>query len=117
MKNPLSAFRKLRPGSRQERRQHPRHASVVRVDYLVQHSWFRGSIHNISEGGLYIRSIEKEDFFIGDSIVMVVEFGALRHEIRGKISRVGSDGIAVQFNTSEPRYSEVKALLAEHGLL
>jgi hypothetical protein len=41
----------------------------------------------------------------------------LRDQIRGKIIRVGSDGIAVAFQTLEPEYTELKALLAAHGLL
>ena len=117
MKNPLRVFRKLRFRSQKERRLHPRHSSIVRVDYLVQRSWYRGSIQNISEGGLYIRSIEEGDFFKGDSILMLVEVGVLRHQIRGKVSRVDSDGIAVEFDTSEPGYSDLKALLADHCFL
>lgn len=76
-------------------------------------SWYRGSIQNISEGGLYIRSNEEGEFSKGESVLMLVEFGVLRHQIRGKISRVESDGVAVEFETSEPGYSELKALLAE----
>ncbi len=77
-------------------------------------SWYRGSINSISEGGLYIRSGEDGEFSKGDSILMLVEFGVLRHQIRGKISRVETDGVAVEFETSEPGYSELKALFADH---
>jgi hypothetical protein len=45
---------------------------------------------------------------------MLVEFGVLRHQIRGKIVRVESHGIAVEFDTSEPGYSDLKDLLAKH---
>jgi hypothetical protein len=114
MANLFKSFKKLYASSRQEKRRYLRHASFVRVDYLVQRSWHRGSIKNISEGGLYIRSIEEGDFFKGDSVLMLVEFGALRHQIRGKIIRVKSDGLAVEFDTSEPGYSDLKALLADH---
>jgi len=47
---------------------------------------------------------------------MLVEARVLRDQIRGRIIRVGSDGIGVAFQTSEPEYSELKALLAAHGL-
>ena len=118
MKNPLRrAFRKLSFRSQKERRLHLRHSSIVRVDYLVLGSWYRGSIRNISEGGLYIRSSEEGDFSKGVPILMVVEFGVLRHQIRGKIIRVGSAGFAVAFHNSEPAYSELKALLATHCLI
>ena len=98
----------------QERRRHPRYASFVKVGYLVEGSWYSGSIQNISDGGLYIRSIEKGELSKGDSILILVEFGFLHHQIRGEIIRVESDGIAVEFDTSEPGYSELKALLADH---
>ncbi len=114
MLNIFKPFRGHHRKSMQERRLHLRHSSIVRVDYLVLGSWYRGSIQDISEGGLYIRSSEEGDFFKGDSILMLVEFGVLRHQIRGKISRVESDGIAVEFETSEPGYSELKAVLANH---
>ncbi len=113
----LKFLRELFHGSRPERRKHLRHDSFVRVDYLVLGSWYRGSVKSISEGGLYIRSSEEGEFSKGDSIVMLVEFGVLRHQIRGKISRVESDGVAVEFETSEPGYSELKALLADHCLI
>ena len=114
MVNLFRFFMKVRHRSSRERRGHPRHASILRVDYLVQGSWYRGSIQNISEGGLYIRAIKEGDFFKGDSILMLVEFAVLRHQIRGKIVRVESHGIAVEFDTSEPGYSDLKGLLAKH---
>ena len=117
MLNLFKFLRELFHRSRPERRRHPRHASVVRVDYLVQGTWCRGSIQNISEGGLHIQSNEGGEFSKGDSILMLVEFGVLHHQIRGKISRVESDGISVEFETSEPGYSELKALLADHSLI
>ena len=45
---------------------------------------------------------------------MLVELRVLRDQIRGRIIRVGSDGIAAAFDTSEPEYSELRALLADH---
>ena len=110
----FKSFKKLRLKAHAERRKHPRYASFVKVDYLVRGSWYRGSIQNISEGGLYIRAIKEGDFFKGDSILMLVEFAVLRHQIRGKIVRVESHGIAVEFDTSEPGYSDLKDLLAKH---
>jgi hypothetical protein len=101
----------------QERRQHSRHACVIKVYYLVRGSWYRGSIQNISEGGVYIRSIKEGKFSNGESILMLVELRVLRDQIRGKIIRIGSDGIAVAFHTSEPEYSELKALLEDHCLI
>jgi len=114
MLNLFKSLRKLSPRSMQETRRHSRYTSFIRVYYLVGRSWYRGSIQNISEGGLYIRSIQKGKYSTGDPILAVVEFGVLRHQVRGRIIRIGSDGIAVEFETSEPEYSELKALLADH---
>jgi hypothetical protein len=48
--------------------------------------------------------------------LMIVDLRVLRDQIRGEVIRDGSDGIAVAFQTSEPEYSELKALLAAHCL-
>jgi hypothetical protein len=117
MANLLKSFKKLYSSPRQETRRHPRYSCFIRVYYLVQGSWYRGSIQNVSEGGLYIRSFQEGKFSTDDPILMLVEFGVLRHQIRGKIIRVESDGIGVEFETSEPEYSALKALLADHCLL
>ena len=89
----------------------------MKVYCLVQGVWHRGSIQNVSEGGVYIRAIRKGQFSEGEAILMLVELRVLRDQIRGTIVRVGSDGIAVAFHTSEPEYTELKALLADHGFL
>jgi len=116
----LNIFRSLRGQqhrSMQERRQHPRHACAMKVYYLVQGTWHRGSIQNISEGGVYIRSIPEGKHSEGEAILMLVELRVLRDQIKGRIIRVGSDGIAVAFHTSEPEYTELKALLTDHCLI
>jgi hypothetical protein len=117
MRNIFKSFRGHQHESMQERRQHPRHSCAITVYYLVQGTWHRGSIQNISEGGVYIRSIREGNYSEGEAILMLVELRVLRDQIRGKIIRVGSDGIAVAFQTLEPEYTELKALLAAHGLL
>jgi hypothetical protein len=116
MKNPLRVFRKLGFWSQQERRQHPRHACRISVHYLVQGSCYGGSIQNISDGGVYVRSSQRGKFSRGEPILMVANLRVLRDQIRGRIIRVGSDGFGVAFHTSEPEYSELKALLAIHCL-
>ena len=103
-------------GTAAQIRLHSRHDCLIKVYYLAQSSWYRGSIQNISEGGAYIRSMQKGKFSKGETILMVVELRVLRDQIRGKIIRVGSDGIAVAFHTSEPGYNELQALLAAHCL-
>lgn len=113
----LNIFKSLRGQqhkSMQERRQHPRHACRIKAFCLVEGSWYRGSIQNISEGGAYVRSVQAGKFSKGEAILMIVDLRVLRDQIRGEIIRAGSHGIAVAFQTSEPDYSELKALLADH---
>ena len=113
----LNLFKSLSRPSRtstHERRRNPRHDCRIKVYYLVQGSWYRGSIQNISEGGAYIRSIREGQFSEGEAILMLVELRVLHDQIRGRIIRVGSDAIGAAFHTSEPEYSELKALLAAH---
>jgi len=117
MLNILKSFRGHQHKSIQERRLHPRHACAAKAHYLVQGTWYRGSIQNISEGGVYIRSIRERQSPEGEAILMLVELSVLRDQMRGRIIRAGSDGIAVAFDTSEPEYGELKALLAAQCLI
>jgi hypothetical protein len=116
MENPLRAFRKLRFRSQKERRQHPRHACRISVHYLVQGSCYAGSIQNVSDGGVYVRSSQRGKLSRGEPILMVANLRVLRDQISGRIIRVGSDGFGVAFHTSEPEYSKLKALFAGHCL-
>jgi hypothetical protein len=114
MANLFKSIKRLYSSPRQDTREHSRYSCFIPVHYLVKGSWYRGSIRSISEGGAYIRSIQKGGFHKSDPISMVVEFGHLRHQIRGKIIRLGSEEIAVEFDTSEPEYSELKTLLTDY---
>lgn len=67
---------------------------------MVQGSWYKGSIQDISEGGAYIRSIQDRTFSLGEDILLVVQLKVLREQLRGKIIRMGSHGMAVEFQTS-----------------
>jgi hypothetical protein len=116
MENPLRTFRKLRFKSQKERRQYARHACSISVHYLMHGSCYGGSIQNISDGGVYVRSSQERKFSRGEPILMVVDLRVLRDQIRGRIIRVGSDGFGVVFHSSEPEYSKLKALLATHCL-
>jgi PilZ domain len=116
----LNIFKSLRGHPHQsmrERRQHPRRACVIKVYYLVQGTWYRGSIQNISGAGVYIRSTRERKHSKGEAVLMLVELRVLRDQIKGKIIRVESDGLAVAFHTSEPEYTELKALLGDHCLI
>jgi hypothetical protein len=116
MLNIFKPLRGQRHRSMEDKRQHPRHACLITVFYLVRNSWYRGSIQNISEGGVYVRSTQRGKFSEGEPILMIVDLRVLRDQIRGEIVRIGSDGIGVAFHTSEPEYTELKALLAAHCL-
>ena len=78
MLNIFKSFRERQHQSMQERRKHPRHACAMKVYYLVQGTWHRGSIQNISEGGVYIRSMQGGEFSKGEAILMLVELRVLR---------------------------------------
>jgi hypothetical protein len=80
----IKGFRKLRFWSQQDRRQHSRHACRITVHYLMQGSWYGGSIRNISDGGVYVRCIERGRFSKGEPILMVVDLRVLRDQVMGK---------------------------------
>jgi hypothetical protein len=83
---------------------------------MVRGYWYKGYIKNISEGGAYIQSAPERKVSPGEDILVVVELKVLLNQIKGKIIRRGSHGIALAFNTSEPDYSTLKALLAARCL-
>jgi hypothetical protein len=85
----LKIFKSLRGQqhrSMQERRQHPRHACRITVHYLMQGSWYGGSIRGISEGGVYVRSTQRAKFSKGEPILMVANLRVLRDQSGAKSS-------------------------------
>jgi hypothetical protein len=68
--------------------------------YMVQGHWYEGSIEDISEGGAYIRSIQDGKFSPSEDIFLVLRLRVLREQLKGKIIRVESHGIGVEFQAS-----------------
>jgi hypothetical protein len=102
----FTSFKKLRLKSRKERRQHPRKACFVETGYMVHGRWYRGSIQNISEGGVYVRSNKSTKFSPGEDILLVARIRVLRDQLRGKIAWVGPHGMGVEIQASQPDHGE-----------
>ena len=75
---------------------------------MVQGCGYKGSIQNVSEGGVYI-SMRGEKFFPGDEIFLVARIRLLRDQLRGRIVWVGSSGIGVEFQMPELDCGELEA--------
>jgi hypothetical protein len=111
MENFLRSFKKLRLKARADRRKHPRHSVFIKTHYMVGGYWYKGYIKNISEGGAYILSAPGLKLSTGEDLLLFVELKVLLDQIKGKIIWRGPHGIALAFNTSDPDYSRLKALL------
>jgi hypothetical protein len=96
----FKSFLKFLPTSKRERRKHPRRTCSMEAYYMVQGHWYKGSIKDISKGGVYLRSIQAGKFSPGEDIFLVFQLRVLREQRRSKIIRVGSRGIGVEFQTS-----------------
>jgi Tfp pilus assembly protein PilZ len=108
MENLFKSLKKLRPGSWQERRKHPRKACFIELDYMVQERWYKGSIQDISEGGAYVRSGRRLP--PGENILLVIPLKILGDQLRGRIVWVQPHGMGVEFQASVHDYSEPEAV-------
>ena len=97
----LNSIKNPALGSQQERRKYNRKACSIKANYMVQGRCYKGSIQNISDGGVYISSVRGERFFHSEEIVLVARFRVLREQLRGKIAWVGPYGMGVEFQTTE----------------
>ena len=100
--------------STQERRKHPRNTCFIDAYCMVQGRGYKGSMENVSEGGAYI-SIQGEEFVPGDEICLIARIRLLREQVRGKIAWVGSRGMGVEFQMSEPDCGEPEAEQEDRG--
>jgi hypothetical protein len=113
----FKSFKNLRLKARKERREHSRHAIFIKTHYMVRGCWYKGYIRNISEGGAYIQSTPERKVSPGENLLLVVELKVLLDQIKGKIIWRGPHGFALAFNTSEPDYYRLKALLAARSFI
>jgi PilZ domain len=107
----LKSFENLRLKARGERRRDPRYSVFIKAHYMVRGYWYKGYIRNISEGGAYIQSALEKKVSPGEDILLVAELKILLDQIRGKIIRRGSHGIALAFHTSESDYNRLKRFI------
>ena len=82
----------------EERRKHPRKSTFIHVDCSGNKCAFTDFIQNLSAGGLYIDT--QLPFFVGQELSMTfsVANGEAPIKITGKIVRVDSKGIGVEFD-------------------
>jgi hypothetical protein len=111
------SFKKWWLKAREERRKHSRYAIFIKAHYMVRGCWYKGYIRNISEGGAYIQSTPERKVSPGENLLLVVELKVLLDQIKGKIIWRGPHGFALAFNTSEPDYYRLKALLAARSFI
>jgi len=83
---------------------------------MVRDNWYKGSIRNISQRGAYILLDRQKKVSTGEDILLVVDLRVVLDQIKGKIVWNGSHGFGVAFDTSEPDFSKLKALLAARCL-
>jgi len=80
-----------------EKRQYPRKVPLVVVDFVIQDRAYSGFIHNISEGGAFIETVES--FSTGREITMTFASTENQNHIKisGEIVRIEPKGIGVKF--------------------
>ena len=116
MINFFRSFKKRQPNASAERREHPRYTSFIKGHYMVRDHWYKGSIRNISQAGAYILLHRQKKFSPGEDILLVVDLRVVLDQIKGKIIWNRSHGFGVAFDTSEPDFSKLNALLAARCL-
>ncbi len=86
-----------------EKRKHPRKSCLIAVECGIKNSIFVNYIHNISYDGVFIET--SEPFEVGQTISLKIlapyDLKKINH-IAGKIVRVESKGIAINFSSDDP---------------
>ncbi len=106
-KNPLEKFeRGFRKLDNKEARVYRRVPCSEDTHFSANRELFRGTIKNISQGGIYVQT--KERFVVGQEVVVAGPFGEQNADVKriGKIVWHDRNGIAIQFirrGASQPR--------------
>ena len=89
----------LEEGQITEKREHARKRYIVSVDYVTPEGIQRGSLQNISVGGLLLQTSEISTFSFGQKIRLKVPYPNRQKyiEITGEVVRIDSQGIGVTF--------------------
>jgi hypothetical protein len=82
---------------RTNKRQHPRKACFVYVDYVVRGRSYNDAVNNISQGGACIRT--QRQFRPGDEISLDFPLLGLREHIEGRIVWAGPLSIGIEFRS------------------
>jgi len=86
--------------SLKERRRYVRVNRLRFVEFAVEGRIYHGTIENKGDGGVFIKT--KAHFSTGQNITMTYESSIFkRKERHGKIVRVSSQGVGVEFNCHE----------------
>ena len=90
---------RLEQGNITEKREHPRKPYLVSVDYGTPEGMQRGSLQNISVGGLLLQTSEISTFSFGQKIRLKVPYPNRQKyiEITGEVVRIESQGIGVTY--------------------
>ena len=92
---------KLEEGHIAEKREHARKRYNVSVDYVTSEGLQKGSLQNISVGGVLLRTNEINTFSFGQKIRLRIPYPNRQKHIvvTGEVVRIDSHGIGVTFTT------------------
>lgn len=82
-----------------EKRRHIRKPYFMPVDYSAKNRFFKEYIHDISQGGLFIETVNPLPK--GLEVVMNIPYKGQNYiHLKGKVVWVNSEGMAIQFDVS-----------------
>ena len=92
-------LRKIEEGELAEKRTDARQPYIVSVEYETSGTAKRGSLQNISVGGMLLHTDEVDAFSFGQRVHLRIPYpNRRRHlQISGKVVRIDSQGIGVTF--------------------
>jgi hypothetical protein len=90
-----------RPGSDAvpEKRRYPRRECLNELNYMVRDRWYKGTVRNISDGGVYINAGAR--FYRGAEILLDLSSPLSGGKLQGVIAWVGLRGMGVKFGKTE----------------
>ena len=106
----------------EDRRVHPRHPFVVRVDYPGKHEYLSDWTENVSAGGVFLRT--EQVFELGDRLTVAMSFPGLLDpvHIEGVVTWVRPEnglqprgvGLRVDLESQRRKLAELALLVAEN---
>ena len=105
---------KLRTLKTGDKRAHPRKKVLTIVDYAIPDKFFRDYVHNISEGGTFIRTGKPLAVGTDITLTLVMPESGIPIKIKGEVIWIGKKGMGLKFKeVDQLTKGKIRSILSE----